>query len=340
MTVDPRPAGPRFGKASAAGVHLTRRTALGLAGSALAAPFILRSGLVHAAAPMLGPARPSFYRFKLGSFEITTLFDGYVQLDGPHPIFGQNQSAEVAQAHAAANHLPPNRMEISFTQVLVNTGKELVLFDTGNTEARRPTAGNLTAAMGAAGYDASQVDVVVATHMHPDHIGGMMRDGQPVFPNARLVTGQIEYDFWSKPDRLSGPTENAAKLVQANIVPLAEKATFLKDEDEVVPGIRAMAAFGHTPGQMAFHLESDGKRFLIFADVTNHYVMSLQRPDWHVRFDMDKEQAVETRKRILDMLATDGIPASGYHMPFPAIGYVEKAGEGYRWVPASYQLQL
>lgn len=323
------------------GIRLTRRAALvATAGAAIAAPFVLRSGTARAAAPMLGAARPAFYRFKLGSFEVTTLLDGYVHLDGPHPIFGENQPAEAVQDYAAANHLPPKRMEISFSQVLVNTGRELVLFDTGNPEARQPTAGNIVQAMAAAGYDPGQVDVVVITHMHGDHIGGLMRDGKPVFPNARLVTAQAEYDFWSKPDRLAGPTEATAKLVQANVVPMAEKTTFLKDGGEVVPGIRAVAAFGHTPGMMTYHVESDGKRFLIFADVTNHYVMSLQRPDWHVRFDMDKDAAVATRRRILDMLATDRIPASGYHMPFPALGYVEKAGEGYRWVPASYQLQL
>src|SRR3546814_1183439 len=103
---------------------------------------------------------------------------------------------------------------------------------------------------------------------------------------------------------------------------MAAKATFLKDGGEVVPGIRAVAAFGHTPGQMGYHVESDGKRFVIFADVTNHYVMSLQRPDWHVRFDMDKDMDVATRKRVVDMLAADGITASGFHMPSIGRAYV------------------
>jgi len=323
------------------GLRLSRRSALvATVGGAIAAPFILRGGLAHAAAPMLGAARPDHYRFKLGAFEVTTLLDGYVQLDGPHPIFGMDQSAETVQAYAAENRLPPTKMEISFTQVLVNTGKELVLFDTGNPDSRGPTAANLVAAMASAGYKPEQVDVIVITHMHGDHIGGLMREGKPVFPNARIVTGEAEYDFWSKPDRLSGPTEGTAKLVQANVVPLAEKTTFLKDGGEVVPGIRAVAAFGHTPGMMGYHVESDGKRFMIFADVTNHYVVSLQKPEWHVRFDMDKDAAVATRKRVLDMLAADRIPASGYHMPFPAVGFVEKAGDGYRWLPASYQLRV
>ena len=128
--------------------------------------------------------------------------------------------------------------------------------------------------------------------------------------------------------------------VRANVVPLAEKITFLKDEGEVVPGIRGLAAFGHTPGHMAFHIESEGRRLLLWADTANHYVLSVQRPDWHVRFDMDKEMAVATRRRVLDLAATDRVPVTGYHMPFPAVGFIGKVGEEYRWVPASYQLNL
>ena len=109
---------------------------------------------------------------------------------------------------------------------------------------------------------------------------------------------------------------------------------------DVVAGIRAVQAYGHSPGLMAYHVESAGRRLLIWADVTNHYVMSLQQPEWHVSYDDIKDMAVATRKRILDMVATDQIPAIGYHMPFPSVGFVEKAGAGYRWMPASYQLNL
>jgi glyoxylase-like metal-dependent hydrolase (beta-lactamase superfamily II) len=167
-----------------------------------------------------------------------------------------------------------------------------------------------------------------------------MADRAPTYPNARYVTGQIEYDFWSKDERLSGPTEGAATLVQANVVPLADRITFLGDEGEVVPGIRSLSAFGHTPGHMAYHIESDGRRLLLWADSANHYVLSVQRPDWHVRFDMDKEAAAATRKRLFDLAAADRIPVTGYHMPFPAVGYIDRTGSEYRWVPASYQLNL
>ncbi len=317
---------------------LSRRQILG---TALAAPLVISStGYVHAAAPMLGGSAPGHYRFKLGGFEVTTINDGAIQLDGPHPIFGQNIEAAELQDLAEANMLPRERFEIGFSPVMVNTGEALVMFDSGNGAARRPNAGRLAAAMSSIGYSPDQVDIVVLTHFHPDHIGGLMEDGKPLFPNARYVTHETEFNFWTHDDRMAGGTERVAKLTASNVKPLAEKTSFIKDGASVTGGITAMAAHGHTPGHTAFHIESDGKRLLLGGDFCNHYVVSLQRPDWHVRFDMDKENAVATRKKILGMLAADKIPFTGYHMPFPAVGYVEAVGDGYRYVPATYQLNL
>jgi glyoxylase-like metal-dependent hydrolase (beta-lactamase superfamily II) len=184
------------------------------------------------------------------------------------------------EAHAQANFLPADRLQISFTPVIVNTGSELVLFDTGNGDARMPAAGHLIHhTLKAAGYSPDQVDKVVITHYHPDHIGGLMMGGKPAFPNATYVAAGNEHDFWSAEERMSGGTERVAKLVASNITPMKDKFTFVKDGDEVAPGIRAMAANGHTPGHTAYHIESAGQRILVVATLPTSRICRLPSPN-------------------------------------------------------------
>lgn len=307
------------------GSNLSRRAVLA---SAAALPLAAATAApTRAAAPMLGATITPFNRVKVGGFDVTTLLAGTVPRPDPHTIFGLNVDKSEFDSVSAAANLPTDQAQFFFTPTLVNNGTELVLFDTGlNGEST-------TAALEAAGYTADQVDIVVITHMHGDHIGGMtLSDGSLTYPNARYVTGRAEFDAWSTRDN-----DN----FNAKIAPFAEQFTFLEDGGSVASGLTAMAAFGHTPGHMNYMVESDGTQLYLGADFANHYVWSLARPDWEVKFDMDKAAAAATRKKILDMLSADKIAFVGYHMPWPGIGYVGKTADGgYGYEAHSYQLML
>jgi len=299
-------------------------------------------------AAMQGEFQPAIYRFKLGGFEVATIMDSYVIRSGLTPSFGGDAHAAEVKALAAANRIDADRYFHPFTPMLVNTGKELVLFDTGNgslsaeyeqMKGRLPP-GQLVTRMAQIGYKPEDVDVVVITHGHPDHIGGLSKGGQPVFPNARYVFGATEFDFWNKGENVREARKFNRELYVKIVVPLANRAAMIKPGDTVVPGITAVDAFGHSPGLLAFMIESEGKRLLNWADTCNHYVIAVQRPDLHLDVDDDKDKAVATRKRILDMVATDKLFVAGFHMPLPGLGWVEKTGSGYRWVQHSYQMNL
>ena len=322
-----------------------RRALLGTAGMGIVtAPALLRGEARAQETNRLEINRampPETDRFSVGSFGVLVVKDGSRASGAPNETFGADQSAETVGELLEENFLPTDQFVNSFAPTVINSGSDVVLFDTGmGPGGRAQGMGRLIEGLTAGGYTPEDVTVVVLTHLHGDHIGGLMEDGGPAFPNARYVTGQIEYDFWTDTARVGTPAEGGHKSVLEKVKPLADKMTFIGDGAEVVSGITGMAAFGHTPGRMIFNVEFDGRRLILAADTANHYVLSLQRPEWEVRFDMDKAAAAATRKKVFDMIATDRVAFLGYHMPFPSVGYAEKLDTGYRFVPKSYQFEI
>lgn len=305
---------------------MTRRTALA-GGAAMPLLAGLGIGSPAQAGGHAAPKNAIQNTFARGEFQVSTLLAGTRPVEDIQSIFGMNVSAEEFAEVSAENFIPADTAQFFFTPTVIRTGSEVVLFDAGLS------AEGTVAALNEAGIEAGDVTIVVITHMHGDHIGGLTNDaGNATFPNARYVTGQIEFDHWAAQEN---------ERFEAKVRPFADNMTFLGDGDDVVSGITAVSAFGHTPGHMNYMVESGGEQVLLMADTANHYVWSLGYPEWEVRFDMDKAAAAATRKKILGMVAADRIPLIGYHMPFPGMGFVETRGEGgFRYVPTSYQMML
>lgn len=310
-----------------------------LVGAALAAPQIMTRAAFaegHAAAKPAG-----VNSFQIGDLKVAAISDGFAIRENPQSIFGTNQSVEEVEALLTNNFLPTDKMQFTFTTTLVDTGSQVILFDTGLGEGgREGGTGQTRANLQAAGYAPEDVTHVVLTHMHPDHIGGLTEAGQAAFPNAVYVTGETEFAFWTDEARKGTGAEGIHTQVVDFFADRRDQLTLIGDGAEIAPGVRSMAAFGHTPGHMIYVVSSGDKKLAITADTANHFVLSLQRPDWEVRFDADKAAAAAARQSVFGMLASERMPFIGYHMPYPSVGYVEALDVGYRFIPETYQFDI
>jgi glyoxylase-like metal-dependent hydrolase (beta-lactamase superfamily II) len=243
---------------------------------------------------------------------------------------------------ATENHLPFPKFEHNFVPTLVDTGDRLIAFDPGfGGRTPLPLAGKYNALLGDAGYDANDVDIVVVTHNHPDHIGNLTTmAGEPTFPNAEIVFGRVDFDWWKKGENIPDFRPPTLKMFNEVCIPLAERARFVEAGEAIVPGVTAVDAFGHSAGHMAYHIESGGNELMLLSDTVAHFAASLQHPEWQFFMDDNPEKAVVSRKRVLGRVADDKMTAVGFHMPFPSVGYVERFRDGFKWIPAGYQMNL
>ncbi len=282
----------------------------------------------------------NFQRFRLGSIEVTAVYDGI--WEKPHdPAFIQNATVEQTKAELAAAGLPTNFVPIPFTPYLVKADKEIVLVDSGTGgQIGGPKAGAFMKNLAAAGIRAEEIKTILITHFHPDHIFGLMTKGpedKPLFPNAVIHVPDFEYRYWMDPaviGKLPEERRPLAKRIQEMFPLLKKQVSRFAGNEDVVPGFRPIDAPGHTPGHTAFHVSAGADQLILLADTTNIPALFVKHPGWHVVFDQDPILAEASRRRLLDRVVTDKAMVAGYHFPFPAVGTIGKDGSGYAFTLA------
>lgn len=313
-----------------------------LAGSAVASAAMMAPPAMRQAAasiPSAGRQLPGAYRWSVGDFELTAVIDGIAKrpLDA---AFVRNATLDAVQAALDEAFLPKDTLLNTFTALVVNTGKRVLLIDTGMGDAGPPTTGQLPENLTAAGIDPKAVDAVVISHFHGDHINGLRnKAGELNFPNAEVMVPAEEWAFWMDDGQMSrAPDSLKAGFLAARRVfgPMAKEVARFEKDTEIAPGIAGIAAFGHTPGHTAFRIADGAEQMIVLSDTANHPALFVRHPDWRAVFDMDGDMAQATRHRMLDMVAADRTSVQGYHFPFPAGGHIATDGDAYRFVPLNW----
>ena len=322
---------------------ITRRTVL--AGTALAAAPIGVPAIAQTASSSPAPAQgsasrqaPGFYRYKIGDIEVTAINDG----SAPRPLEGFIRNAEIAAVQQAAREafLPENTIQNTFNGLVINNGGRLTIIDTGNGDMGAPTTGRWMENFRAAGFDPAQVNTVVISHFHGDHINGLrLKDGTAVFPNAEVMVPAAEWAFWmddarmnQAPEAMKGAFQGARRVFG----PIANNVKRYEMDKEVVPGLTSVAAPGHTPGHTAYMLSSGSGKLMIMSDLTNHPALFVRNPDWSPSVDQDADMARATRRKLLDMAAVERLQVAFYHAPFPATGHIAKDGSRFQFIPVQW----
>ena len=320
--------------------NVSRRSLLAL-GAGLGASTVL-GGSALAKAPKLGTQPAYFYRFGLGDAEVTVVSDGPLPLGPPKGTFVGVPDDEVKKM-LSDNFLSPENVVLEQNSPIVNTGDKLILFDTGMGTAKNfgPATGRQQKSMKEAGIRPEDIDAVVFSHGHIDHIGGVVDEsGKVLFPNAQFYIAQSDFDFWTDESKASGPLKDFIVHARKNLMPVRDRLVFYKDGQEFLPGVQAIAAPGHTVGHTIFMVTSNGKSFAFLADLSHHPILLLEKPRMQFSYDSDPMQAAETRVKLLDMIAANKIPVMAYHYAWPGLGHIAKTAEGFHYYPEAMNLSL
>jgi glyoxylase-like metal-dependent hydrolase (beta-lactamase superfamily II) len=303
------------------------------------ASFVAGPNPALAAAPQNHDQVAGFYRLKVGDLEVTALFDGPAVFD-QHWLTGEKATLDGV---VKALHEDPHMLDAAVTGFLVNTGKQLILVDAGSgTWFGGGALGRLAGNLRSAGYTPEQVDLVLVTHLHSDHVGGLTtQDGNRVFPNAEVYVAKAESDFWLSPDiaakapKDAQPFFQSAQAIAAPYIKTGKWRTFSGSEP-IVDGMQLVPLHGHTPGHTGYEFSSRGHKILFWGDTIHAHRVQLQRPEVTVVFDIDPTAAAATRNQLLSKLARENLVIAGPHMLFPSLGRLHKEGSGYSWAPVGF----
>jgi glyoxylase-like metal-dependent hydrolase (beta-lactamase superfamily II) len=290
-----------------------------------------------AAAPMVKTNAPGFYRMMLGDFEVTAISDG----TNPLPVDTLLQGLSKADIEAALKrNFVSSPLETSFNAFLINTGSKLVLVDTGAAGLFGPNLGKFAANLKAAGYTPDQVDEIYITHMHPDHVGGLMAGGARAFPNAIVRAQKQEADYWLNQANMAKDPSKADffKGAMASLNPYVTAGKFkaFEGDVELVPGVSSHAGKGHTPGHSTYVVESKGQKLVLIGDLIHVAAVQMDKPEVTIGFDSEPKEALASRRQAFDAAARGGYLIGGAHLAFPGIGHLRKDGKGFDFVPVNY----